>query len=155
MDYQYAYKLARSFSRKFLKSYPPILVGSLRRKAEKIGDIDLLIIGDFSDVILSKLNESKEVKILSAGNKSIMLIYKKHRVDLFFTAKNSAVPALLHYTGSKIFNIRMRTQAKSLGYKLNQYGLFDKNGVSIKVYSEKDIFKKLNMEYKKPEERDH
>lgn len=156
MEYQDAYKIAQSFSRKFLRSYPPILVGSLRRKEPIVGDIDLLILGNFSEPILSKLNASKDIKILSSGTRTIMLTYKKKvRVDLFFANKEDLIPALLHHTGSKIFNIRMRKQAKDMGYKLNQYGLFNNNGVKIKVSSEKEIFKLLGMPYKKPENRDH
>ena len=155
MDYEYAYKQAQSFSRKFLRSYPPILVGSLRRKESVVNDIDLLIVGDYSNDILIKLKNDKDIKILSAGSKTIMLIYKKNRVDLFFTSEENLIPALLHHTGSKIFNIRMRKQAKDLGYKLNQYGLFNNEGKKIKVKNEKDIFKILEMKYKKPEERDH
>jgi len=155
MDYQEAYKIAQSFSRKFLRSYPPILVGSLRRKEAVIGDIDLLIIGDASEPILNKLKANQDVTILSAGTKTIMIRYKKTRVDIFFTTKENLIPALLHHTGSKIFNIRMRKQAKDLGYKLNQYGLFNKKGIKINVSNEKEIFKILELPYKKPENRNH
>ena len=44
----------------------------------------------------------------------------------------------------------MRKVAKDKGYKLSEYGLFDSNGERFKIKSERDIFKKLNMEYLPP-----
>jgi DNA polymerase (family X) len=153
MDYKVGCKFAHIFMRKFLNEYETIIVGSLRRKLPKVKDIDFLIIGDHSKDILNKLN-IKDVIIISSGSKSIMLTYKKIRVDLFFTALSNIIPALLHYTGSKTFNIRIRKHAKNMGYKLNQYGLY-KNDKKIKLRNEKDIFKILNIEYKNPEDRTH
>ena len=46
----------------------------------------------------------------------------------------------------------MRRKAKKLGYKLNEYGLY-KNDDKIEIKSEKDIFKKLEMHYLKPKDR--
>jgi DNA polymerase/3'-5' exonuclease PolX len=37
--------------------------------------------------------------------------------------------------------------------KLNEYYLFDENNKKIKIKSEKDIFKKLNLEFINPENR--
>ena len=59
---------------------------------------------------------------------------------------------LLYSTGSKQFNINLRTKAKKLGYKLNQEGLF-KNNKKINVRGEKGIFKKLKVPYLPPEKR--
>jgi DNA polymerase/3'-5' exonuclease PolX len=53
----------------------------------------------------------------------------------------------------------MRQVAKTMGYKLNEYGLFKekKDGTfsdnPVKVKSEKDIFKKLKLDYLEPPER--
>ena len=42
----------------------------------------------------------------------------------------------------------MRPIAKEKGYKLSEYGLFDIiTGKEIKTKSERDIFKKLDLEY--------
>ena len=53
----------------------------------------------------------------------------------------------------------MRQIAKSMGYKLNEYGLFKiaKDGTvstrMAKVNSEEDIFKKLKIDYLEPHQR--
>jgi len=156
MDYNFAYKLARKFAKKYLKEYDTLIVGSLRRQVPKVKDIDFLVLGndETSHDIINKLEKDK-IEILSSGNKKIMLTYYDKRIDIFFTSKSDLVPALLHFTGSKIFNIRMRQKAKQLGYTLNQYGLFDSKGNKIKIRSEKTIFKLLGFDYKLPQEREH
>lgn len=78
------------------------------------------------------------------------------RIDIRYIPYNSYYAALLYFTGSGSFNQNMRQDAKKLGYKLNEYGLFKKDGKEfkqVKITSEEDIFKKLNMEYVLPEER--
>ena len=81
------------------------------------------------------------------------------RIDIRFVPYNSYHSALLYFTGSYELNTQMRQIAKSLKYKLNEYGLFklkDDGTVStrmIKVNSEKDIFKKLKLDYVEPKER--
>lgn len=81
------------------------------------------------------------------------------RIDIRFVPHKSYYAALLYFTGSGAFNRRMRELAISLGYKLNEYGLYKKNKKTgklkrITVNSEEDIFKKLRMEYLQPEDRE-
>ena len=77
---------------------------------------------------------------------------KVRRIDIRYVPYKSYYSALLYFTGSGEFNRNMRTVAISLGYKLNEYGLY-KNGKKIKVKSEKDIFNELGMEYVDPSKR--
>jgi DNA polymerase/3'-5' exonuclease PolX len=78
------------------------------------------------------------------------------RIDIYYTPYESYHPSLLHLTGSGNFNRKMRGLAIELGYKLNEYGLFQKKNGKLKripVSSEKDIFDKLGMEYVEPIDR--
>jgi DNA polymerase (family 10) len=61
--------------------------------------------------------------------------------------------AMLHFTGSKVHNIKMRAIAKEKGWLLNQHGLFDKDSNLIKCSTEKEIFDKLEIDYIEPEFR--
>jgi len=86
--------------------------------------------------------------------------YKKkpiRRIDIRYIPYESYYSALLYFTGSGSFNQAMRKEAKKKGYKLNEYGLFkiksDDTYKIIKVKSEKDIFKKLGMDYVEPKDR--
>jgi DNA polymerase/3'-5' exonuclease PolX len=74
------------------------------------------------------------------------------RIDIRLIPYESIYPALVYFTGSYELNRIMRKQAKELGYKLNEYGLY-KNDKFIYITSERELFKKLRMKYLKPMER--
>jgi DNA polymerase/3'-5' exonuclease PolX len=47
-----------------------------------------------------------------------------YRIDIILLPYESYYSGLLYFTGSKEFNIKIRSKAKILGYKLNEYGLY-------------------------------
>ncbi len=74
------------------------------------------------------------------------------QIDIF--ASDNIPVALMHYTGSKMFNIKTRAAAKKKGYKINQYGVFaTKTNKKMDIRSEKDIFDLLGIKYLQPHER--
>lgn len=79
------------------------------------------------------------------------------RLDIIVVPIQFFYPALLHFTGSGDFNQKMRLHAKSLGYKLSEYGLIetDKSGKEkyLEAKSEQDIFDALLLKYIPPEKR--
>ena len=79
------------------------------------------------------------------------------RIDIIVIPFQYFYFALMHFTGSGDFNQKMRLHAKSLGYKLSEYGLvsIDKSVKEINntVNSEQDIFKLLLLKYISPEKR--
>jgi len=144
-------------------------VGSYRRKKINSNDIDIMIISD-DELILDKfllaLNKLTKNKIFlySKGPDKMSLIIdtekitsEKHiyKIDVFRCSIELYIPMLLYSTGSKEFNIKMRSIAKRKGYLLNQNGLFNKNSQKKidNLKSEKDYFDFLEMEYKLPEDR--
>ena len=48
----------------------------------------------------------------------------------------------------------MRQKAKELGYKLNQYGLYNKEGEKIAGPTETGIYEALGWEWCEPEDRE-
>ena len=148
-----------------------IPVGSHRRCIQDIHDLDFLCLSDlqYASNMLNMLSiaggKFKVINEYLSGDKRksyvLQLNFKSAtyskcnyiKIDIFKTTNEDLPFALFHYTGNKNFNIRTRAQAKRLGYKLNQYGLFDNNGVKITVKDEKEIFKILNVTYKEPCER--
>lgn len=77
------------------------------------------------------------------------------RLDIIVVPIQYFYSALLHFTGSGDFNQKLRLHAKSLGYKLSEYGLV-KNDIKqtmIKINSEQDIFDALLLKYIPPENR--
>lgn len=79
------------------------------------------------------------------------------RLDIILVPIQFFYPALLHFTGSGNFNQKLRLHAKSLGYKLSEYGLIKTSELGDEVYleakSEKDIFDTLLLKYVPPEKR--
>jgi len=81
------------------------------------------------------------------------------RLDIILVPVQYFYSALMHFTGSGDFNQKLRLHAKSLGYKLSEYGLVpvstDKSNkqIYIQANSEQDIFKKLLLKYVPPEKR--
>ena len=64
--------------------------------------------------------------------------------------------AVLYFTGSADFNVKMRNDLLERGYTLNEYGVnfTDKNKkFTDKFKTEKSIFKYFDYEYIKPEDR--
>jgi len=79
------------------------------------------------------------------------------RFDIIVVPIQNFYSALLHFTGSGDFNQKMRLHAKTLGYKLNEYGIYKINSKNIEklieTKSEKDIFDILLLKYIPPEKR--
>lgn len=79
------------------------------------------------------------------------------RLDIIVVPIQFFYSALMHFTGSSDFNQKLRLHAKSLGYKLSEYGLIKitdmKKQTYIKANSEQDIFNVLLLKYVPPEKR--
>lgn len=134
------------------------LCGSARRRAELVGDLDV-VITNVKPMFLSQLKnrlQSAGFKVASAGDKKLQFIIRQDTMtpcDVLITKPENYWFMVLYLTGSKQFNIKLRGIAKKLGLVLNQYGLYDKSGKSIKANSEKDIFDALGIKYISPEDR--
>lgn len=131
--------------------------GSLRRKKSTIGDIDILISSTKPEIILNTFTKLKDIqKILGKGTTKATIILKSGiQADLRVLPPKSWGAGLLYFTGNKNYNIRLRKLAIKQGYKLNEYGLFDKNtGKMIAGKTENEIYKKLGLKYIEPEKRE-
>lgn len=140
------------------------VVGSYRRQKDVVGDIELLVAGFSIEKIIALLGKSKIVsidEILWKGKvKTALLITSKKfsikglQLEVYISNKKCWGASLLTRTGPAALNIMMRSKAKRKGFlKLNEYGLYDKDGNQVAGKTEQSIFKKLNMPYLEPEER--
>lgn len=128
------------------------LVGSYRRGKQQLNDIDILAVS------YTAIHEDKNIKLIRSGPTRVKFLYQYsnefYPVDILFTIKERYPFALMHFTGSKEFNIHMSVHAKAMGMTLSVNGLF-KNGKLVPgIKSEKDIFKALKKKYLPPSERD-
>ena len=77
----------------------------------------------------------------------------KVKVDFFYALKCNFPFALLHHIGPRIYNIRLRNKAKTMGYTLNQYGIFNRDNkrrVNHNFKNESDIQKFLDVTIRPP-----
>lgn len=128
--------------------------GSVRRKADTVGDVDILIVTQYPDIVMNKFVKFEDVvKVRGKGNtKSSVRVKQGFDIDLRVVSEDSYGAALQYFTGSMEHNIKIRKIAMSKGYKLNEYGLF-KGSKKIAGLKEKDIYEKLGLKYPKPEDR--
>ncbi len=132
------------------------LAGSIRRWAETIGDMDILVISSNGERILKEFTEFEEVKeVLAAGKtKASVVITGDIQVDVRVVPKESFGSAWQYFTGSKAHNIKLREIAVKRKWKLNEYGLFDEKEKQIAGKDEESIYKALGLPWIAPELRE-
>jgi DNA polymerase/3'-5' exonuclease PolX len=166
---------------KINNNYISILCGSYRRCKDFSGDIDILITHKnlknkkdckkYLDEVISVLKDfivdSLTIKnynnhyqgfgcfknILNKDMHKYFNLDSIIRFDIIVVPIDSLMTAVMHFTGSGDFNQKMRNIAKKKNMKLNEYALINSENKKIKINSENDIFKHLDMEYIKPEDR--
>ena len=137
-----------------------ILVGSYRRGSKESGDIDLIIIGCEMEEVLEYLGDmiadtlyGDKPNIKKKRRKYFGVTTSGHQIDISIFTIEEYPTALLHATGSGTFNQLMRLRAKELEFKLNEYGLFYRDGSRVEVRDEYEIFVVLGVKYLEPQER--
>ncbi len=132
------------------------VAGSLRRQKETVRDIDILMISRKPKKIMDVFTGLPDVGTILAKGETKSSIRTKDdiQVDCRVEKEDSFGAALLYFTGSKSFNIKIRQLAIRKGLKINEYGVFRK-GKFICGKSEEEIFKALSMAYVEPELREN
>lgn len=132
------------------------LAGSIRRRKETIGDIDILAVSDNVEKVMDVFTGMKRVeKILAKGmTKSSVRLKSGAQVDLRVVENESFGSALQYFTGSKEHNVELRKIAIKNGYKLNEYGLF-KGEERIAGEDEEGVYEALGMKWIPPELREN
>jgi len=131
------------------------VAGSLRRQKETVRDIDILIISDKPQKIMDTFTRLPDVAtVLAKGEtKASVRTNDDVQVDCRVEEEKSFGAALLYFTGSKNFNIKIRQLAIKKGFKVNEYGVFRKEKI-VCGRTEEEIFKILGMSYIEPELRE-
>ena len=127
--------------------------GSLRRMAETIGDIDLLVASAKPGPVMDRFVSLPIVdRVIAHGDaKSSVLTKGGLQVDLRVIAKEAWGAGLMYFTGSKAHNIRLREMAIREGLRLNEYGLFRvKSGKLIVAETEEEVYARLGLPYIPP-----
>lgn len=157
--------------------------GSYRRGKPTCGDVDVIVShpdGRSHEGVMTKLLErlkssgflTDDLTLAENGeHRKYLGVCKlpgentKHRrLDIIVVPYNEWACSLLYFTGSDYFNRSMRLLAKKNGMSLSEHSLNTgvvrkgsekiSEGTPLPVFSEKDVFDYLGLEYREPHERD-
>ena len=143
--------------------------GSLRRMKETVRDIDILVVSDNPDKIMDAFLRLPLVKDVRAKGptKSSVITKEGAQIDLRVVKEKNFGAALIYFTGSKNFNIKLRQLAIKKKLKINEYGVFKVSAVggsasggkgNQEAYlcgeSEEEVFASLGLQFIQPELRE-
>jgi DNA polymerase (family 10) len=131
--------------------------GSLRRRKETVGDIDILVTSKYPEAAIETFVHLPLVKdILAKGStKATILTHEDIQVDLRIMDRNSFGTSLQYFTGSKEHNIKLRDLARQKGFKLSEYDIEEiSTGREICCDTEDEVYEILGLPPIPPEIRE-
>ncbi len=101
-----------------------VQAGSLRRRRETVGDLDLLVETDDPDAAIAAFTSLDGVdRVLGAGHaKAAVVLRDGPQVDLMAMPPGEAGTYLVHFTGSAAHNVALRGIARERGWSLSEKG---------------------------------
>ena len=132
-----------------------VIAGSLRRRKDTVGDIDIVVTARDGAAILKKLTQFEGVhEVVSRGDtRATVIVGMNLQVDVRVVPEAAFGAALYYFTGSRAHSIAVRRIAQDRDLKLNEYGLF-RGGERIAGKTEEDLSKALGMDWIPPELRE-
>lgn len=135
-------------------------LGSLRRKAATVGDIDLAVAStNAKETIEHFCRYPKSSRILEKGTRTAAIIVAGGKqIDLMVEKPQSYGALLQHFTGSKHHNIALRELALKRDLSVSDYGIYIQKGgkkTLKKFATEKEFYGFLGMDWIPPEIREN
>ncbi|MDP3778781.1 MAG: DNA polymerase/3'-5' exonuclease PolX [bacterium] len=132
-----------------------ITVGSVIRRKETIGDIDILAMSSKPEKVIERFLALPFIAhVYGKGENKVNVKFKNGLDgDLLVVPKKSFGAALNYFTGSKYHNIALREIAMKKGFKLSDKGLF-RGSKMIAGETEEGIYHALGLDMPAPEIRE-
>ncbi len=98
--------------------------GSFRRRRETIGDLDLLAETSEPATLIDRLTRlgSVDLVVNRGRHKAAVRLLRGPQADLMVMPPGEAGTYLIHFTGSKAHNVRLRARARDRGWSLSEKG---------------------------------
>jgi DNA polymerase (family 10) len=141
-----------------LRSVPGVVhaeyCGSLRRFAETIGDVDIVVAASDPEPVMDALTGMTALvdHVIGRGAAKTSIVTRRGtQVDLRVVAPHQLGAALLYFTGSKGHNIKLRQRALARGLTLNEYALAESDGGKVLASeTEAQIYQALGLPWIPP-----
>lgn len=131
------------------------VAGSVRRRRETVGDLDILVVGADHQAIIDRFVAYEEVaQVLARGvTRAAVVLNGGLQVDLRAVDPESQGAALLYFTGSKAHVVALRRLAQQRGLKINEYGVF-RGARKVAGRTEEDVYASVGLPWIAPELRE-
>ncbi|HLI14678.1 MAG TPA: DNA polymerase/3'-5' exonuclease PolX [Acidimicrobiales bacterium] len=128
------------------------VAGSLRRRCETIGDIDLLAASHEPEAVMEAFARLPSVAQVPARGptKAVARTASGVHVDLRVVAPGSWGAALVYFTGSKAHGIHLRRLARRRGMKLSEYALERRDATVVAAATEEEVYEALGLAWVPP-----
>lgn len=141
------------------------LGGSIRRWRPTIGDVDVLVGTTDPDAVVERFADWEGLdRVIESGDTKASAYADDVRVDLRIVDPSEFGAALQYFTGSKDHNVAVRNRAIEQDLKVNEYGVFDVDGVEdddqragelVASETEEAVYDALGMDWVPPELREN
>jgi DNA polymerase (family 10) len=131
--------------------------GSLRRRVEVVGDIDLIAASDDAGALIGWFCEQEiAAQVVGRGEtKGSIITNDGVQVDLRVVPPAAFGNLLQHFTGSKAHNVAMREDAVKRGLKVSEWGIENvETGAVFQTGEEDEVYRHLGYEPVPPEIRE-
>src|SRR5579875_2515225 len=131
------------------------VAGSLRRRKETVGDLDVLALSADPATVMDHLVRFARIKQVQGKGEtrcSVMLA-DGLQVDLGVVARESYGAAMVYFTGSQAHCVHLRRLAQARGMLLNEYGLF-RGDERVAGITEEEVYRALGLDFIPPELRE-
>jgi len=132
------------------------VAGSVRRRRETIGDLDLLAAAERDNDLAERFVAYPDFATILARGKTRCAgaLRRGLQVDLRIVAPDAFGAALYYFTGAKNHTIAVRAIARKRKLKINEYGVF-RGARRIAGATEEDVFASVGLPYIAPELREN
>lgn len=134
-------------------------LGSLRRMAPTIGDIDIAVATESPKKVIDFfLSYPYKNRVIEKGDTTAsILVNGGKQIDLMTQSPKAFGSLLQHFTGSKYHNVHLREEALKKGLSLSEYGIKEKikGKWQIKTFTnEEEFYAGIGMQWVPPEMRE-
>jgi DNA polymerase (family X) len=140
--------------------------GSFRRRRETIGDLDLLAETTEPAALVERFTSLGSVDrvLVSGPHKAAVRLLRGPQVDLMIMPPDTAGTYLIHFTGAKAHNVRLRGLARDRGWSLSEKGFLrigqdgeplTGDAAQVRTFpTEAEAYRFLDLDFTEPELRE-